>query len=96
MSNLTMTKAPGAATAQFQSALSTRKPINPGTITFVQHHGTLPDTITKTVLLTNAYVLTDRLQTGATTVETVAFAAEKFRLTAASATTELRGNPPNF
>ena len=90
---VTITKAPGAATPVFQSASTTHKLVSPATITFVQHHGTLPDTTSKTVVLTNTLVKSDSVQVGGSSVETIVLAPQKITLTAGVVSTEIAGSP---
>lgn len=95
LSPVTITKTPGAATATFQSAAATRKVVDAATITFVQHHGTSPDTTSKTVLLSYAVVKSDTVQAGAANVESITLMPTSFRLTAGTSTTEVLGAGPS-
>ncbi len=92
---LTISKAPGKATAALQAAASKGKLIDPMTFTFVQHHGTAPDTIAKTVVLKNAFIQSDSIQVGAGSVETISIMPMTLKLTVGSATTEVTGTMPN-
>jgi hypothetical protein len=92
VSTVTMTKAPGAATSAFQAAVASRVPID-AKITFVQHHGTLPDTTSRTVALTKATVTSDGVQVAGTSIETTTLAPMSVAVTGAT-TTVLNGAGP--